>query len=424
MRTAVLAVVVASLTSTAHAGVSLLLADRGTNKIWRLTDVNNNGSIETEEIFLWYDETNASGTGLPDSINALFAAPDGTIIGGDTAVRAYYWFKDLNADGDVLDAGESRLLSDVSNASGASTAAPSGGSFMPSGDVLVVNSSNASGCDAVYRCRDVNADGNWQGPGEMSAWVADSPVAFVSCGGPFSPQEIVVDGAGVGYLRNSSSGLFGVYRIEDLNGNGRADDDTMEFRRWYTGTNAGLILEKDQARPGSLYYTNLASGGVDQILRLADTSADGDADDAGEAVMVFSTGEANFGISDVLSLPNGDLLLSDNTGKRIVHLHDVDNDGLFSTPGERANLLVATGTGIDDLRQMALLPSTPVCGTADYNGDGDIGTDQDIEAFFACLGGTCCASCFPGGSDFNADGDAGTDQDIESFFRVLGGGPC
>ncbi|HYE61973.1 MAG TPA: hypothetical protein VD997_08240 [Phycisphaerales bacterium] len=64
------------------------------------------------------------------------------------------------------------------------------------------------------------------------------------------------------------------------------------------------------------------------------------------------------------------------------------------------------------------------CGTADFNGDSDIGTDQDIEAFFACLGGHCCDTCFQGGSDFNMDGDAGTDQDIESFFRVLGGGPC
>jgi len=64
------------------------------------------------------------------------------------------------------------------------------------------------------------------------------------------------------------------------------------------------------------------------------------------------------------------------------------------------------------------------CGTSDYNGDGDFGTDADIEAFFACLAGSCCPTCFVGGSDFNADGDFGTDADIESFFRVLAGGTC
>ena len=60
--------------------------------------------------------------------------------------------------------------------------------------------------------------------------------------------------------------------------------------------------------------------------------------------------------------------------------------------------------------------------SADFNNDGDVGTDADIQAFFACLSGNCCAAC--GDADFNGDGDVGTDQDIESFFRVLGGGAC
>jgi len=62
------------------------------------------------------------------------------------------------------------------------------------------------------------------------------------------------------------------------------------------------------------------------------------------------------------------------------------------------------------------------CGNADFDGDGDTGTDADIEAFFACLGGNCCAAC--GTADFDGDGDSGTDLDIEAFFRVLGGGEC
>ncbi len=60
--------------------------------------------------------------------------------------------------------------------------------------------------------------------------------------------------------------------------------------------------------------------------------------------------------------------------------------------------------------------------SADFNGDGDVGTDADIAAFFACLAGSCCPTC--GSADFNGDGDIGTDVDIESFFRVLGGSPC
>jgi hypothetical protein len=67
-------------------------------------------------------------------------------------------------------------------------------------------------------------------------------------------------------------------------------------------------------------------------------------------------------------------------------------------------------------------PTVPNCGTADFNMDGDMGTDTDIAAFFACLAGTCCPTCQS--VDFNHDGDYGTDADIEAFFRVLSGGTC
>jgi hypothetical protein len=65
---------------------------------------------------------------------------------------------------------------------------------------------------------------------------------------------------------------------------------------------------------------------------------------------------------------------------------------------------------------------TLLINSADFNGDGDVGTDADIDAFFACLGGNCCANC--GSADFNGDGDVGTDADIDAFFRVLSGGGC
>ncbi len=63
----------------------------------------------------------------------------------------------------------------------------------------------------------------------------------------------------------------------------------------------------------------------------------------------------------------------------------------------------------------------PPC-TTDFDGDGDSGTDADIEAFFRCLAGNCCTLC--ASADYDGDGDSGTDADIEAFFRVLSGNPC
>jgi probable HAF family extracellular repeat protein len=69
-------------------------------------------------------------------------------------------------------------------------------------------------------------------------------------------------------------------------------------------------------------------------------------------------------------------------------------------------------------------PGPVCCCGVDFNGDGDTGTDADIEAFFACLAGNCCAACYAPGADFNVDGDYGTDADIEAFFRALVGSCC
>jgi hypothetical protein len=66
----------------------------------------------------------------------------------------------------------------------------------------------------------------------------------------------------------------------------------------------------------------------------------------------------------------------------------------------------------------------PSCGSADFDCDGDTGTDADIEAFFACIAGNCPAAPCDSTADFNMDGDVGTDADIEAFFRVLAGGAC
>lgn len=77
--------------------------------------------------------------------------------------------------------------------------------------------------------------------------------------------------------------------------------------------------------------------------------------------------------------------------------------------------------GVRDRFAIVKGPGNP-CGSADFDGDGDVGTDLDIEAFYACIGGNCCPAC--GSPDFDGDGDQGTDADIAAFFRVLGGGNC
>jgi hypothetical protein len=64
------------------------------------------------------------------------------------------------------------------------------------------------------------------------------------------------------------------------------------------------------------------------------------------------------------------------------------------------------------------------CGSADFNCDGAVATDADIESFFDCLSGNCPPPPCTSTADFNGDGAVATDADIEAFFRVLAGGAC
>ena len=322
----------------------------------------------------------------------------------------------------------SRLILTSTNASGASTTVPSGIGFFPDGDILLCNSGNSLGPDALYRLHDDNSNGTYDDAGEASPWVVSWP-GFGVGNSPYVPFETVVDSNNSGYVHSTGTNN-GIYRFIDGNANNRADD-AGEFAPWFTSANlsgitvsAGFALEIDLEHLGSFYMVQVATGSVDQLLRITDRNNNGTANDAGEAVIVFSTAEAGFTSQDALSIPGGDVLMSDVTGKRIIRLHDLNGDGLFTSPGERTDFFVAGAGPVLDVRQLALVPTPGRCGTADFNCDGDVGTDADIESFFRCLAGSCPPPPCLNNADFNGDGDIGTDADIEAFFRVLAGLAC
>jgi hypothetical protein len=408
---------------TAQAGVSILVADRTAHKIWRLTDDNNNGTIEPNEVHVWFDGTNAAGTPGIGTLGAVGSRPsDDTIVAGDSVNHVYYWFRDLDQNGDALGVGESKVILTAANAGGAAVNAPSGVAFFPNGDFLICNSGTTSNPDGIYRLTNPNGAGSYDGAGSVINWVTNWP-GFGVGNSPYVPFETVVDRHSVGYVRSTGTNN-GVYKFADTNGNGHADD-TGEFIPYFNSSNqsgitlaAGFALEIDLARPSSFYTLQVATGGVDQLIRLTDLDLNGDANGPGEAVMVYSTAESGFSSNDIISLSNGDVLISDVTSAnlRIIRLHDIDGDGLFTGPGERTTFFSAAGTGVLDVRQMVLLH--PHC-LADFNLSGGVEV-QDIfdflSAWFAgCIGQTS-APCNGQNADFNGGGLSV--QDIFDFLNA------
>jgi hypothetical protein len=412
--------------SAAVAQNRFVVADRTTDSLWVLHDLNGNTVIdEPAEVHLLFSAANAAGTLGPMNPTSLAIFADGTVLFGDQLNRNVYVLRDYNNDGDTQDAGESAVVADATNASLVSFAFPTGAGFDRAGRRYIANAGNSFGNDGLYRLVDLNSDGDAQDAGEVEHFVTDG--YFGPGNGPYGPQEFIFDAAGVCYMKNSSTDNFAVYRFEDLDLNGRADDPG-EGALFWNETNAagvpataGFPLEPDRVRPGALYLHQLAAGGVDQVVRVQDGNSDADALDAGESRLVYTTNEAGLTVIDLVCLRSGALLMTDNSGKKVYRLRDNDADGAFTTPGERDVFFSNAALAVADLRQLAVFP---VRSPADMDCSGAVNF-FDIDPFLLALfDGPAYDEAFPDCNRYNADCnfDFSIDFfDIDVFLALLFG---
>ncbi len=389
-----------------------LMTDRTNDAIYRLRDLNHDGVITNTargEVFLFFNASNAAGTVGPNNATAQAVSKCRVVAFGDQGLGSVFVLRDLNGDGDALDEGESIVFANATNASGVSLAFPTGMAFDSQCRLHVVNAGNASGNDGIYRLMDNNADGDAQDADEITVYVGEP--FFGPGNGPFSPQEIFFDADDVLWLRNSSANLHGVYRFKDNNLNGRADDPG-EFSTFFDASNAsgitvsaGFTVEPDRVRPGSLYMTQIATGAVDQILRLTDLNLDGDANDAGEAVLVYSNAASGFTSVDAISLTNGDVLFTDNSGITVARLRDLNADGDFLDEVEVTLMLAGPGV-IVQARQIDTYPRL-----GDVVLDGSVNV-SDLLAIIGAWGAS--GGCT--GIDINCDGQV----NVTDLLIVIG----
>jgi hypothetical protein len=190
---------------------------------------------------------------------------------------------------------------------------------------------------------------------------------------------------------------------------------------WITNPDPGTSINSNDVDGGSTTLTSSAMNGlppatfgrVEEKLTYYRFYSNTQGNAAGIDTMPIT-----FSTDNGLSFPTTLETVNDDAGEWLRRT--------FTIPSPTAAMrlrVVARDTGSDSCVEAGLdevsLIALGVNRTSDFNGDGDFGTEADIEAFFACLAGNCCATCPT--SDFNVDGDFGTDQDIEAFFRCLAG---
>lgn len=367
----------AAAPSTLTAENRHLVNDRTSDAIYKAVDADMDGDTDGADFLVWFSSANAAGTLAIDNPTALGVSNRGEVAMGDQGNRVVYFMRDTNCDGDAQDAGESIVYADASNASGVSFAFPTGCEFGPDGALHVANAGNSFGDDGIYRLEDLNGDGDAQDAGEITPFAAAG--AFGPGNRPYGPQEFIFQNQDLMYVRNSSTNLHSIIRLEDLNSDGDADDPG-EFTIFWDANNlagtpatAGFAIDWDRARPGAIYTMQLASGGIDQLVRVQDMNGDDDAQDAGESAIVWSTAEDGFSSVDMICWENGDVLITDNsaldgTQHTIIRLHDGNDDGDFMDAGEQ---MIYFGNELGTLQAIRQL--SPVRLLGDIDDDGVIG---------------------------------------------------
>ncbi|MFN0056972.1 MAG: IPT/TIG domain-containing protein [Planctomycetota bacterium] len=298
------------------------VADSTDDVVYRLVDLNGDGSIEPlTEVSVYYDDT-SSGPDLSSANHLLHNGNRLLLLDGGT-LDAVFALEDLNADGDANDAGEITVFFDDSSL-GLDLGTPGGMAFGSDGALYVCDDSTT--VRAILRMRDNNADGDANDDGEFSVFY-DS--AALSPAEPITdPESIAIDSTtGFVYVGDSTFGI--VFRLADLNGDGDAMD-ALEATIFYSIAGGVPVTDIDALQvdaAGGVYVIDEDTG---TVLYLLNSNGDGDALDPGEA-RVFLDGAAAGSIvhdpNDAVLIAPGRLLLADGTLDRLYIAEDLNADG-------------------------------------------------------------------------------------------------
>lgn len=328
---------------------SALVSDSAGDRIIQCFDLDQNGDYAgAGELVTFYDDTTGAIT-MTNNVG-LLRLPSGEVFVTDTSEDTILSLRDLNSDGDALDAGEARIWFDgtAGNPTGVELTSARGMWYDADG-VLWVASSNTGGGgnDAIVRLEDLNGDGDANDANEQANFYVIMPGGNT---GDSIPTAISrgADGA-LYYVETASSGPLtkGVYRLEDLDGSGlidAANESTLFFAPPTPGT-APFFWDLGLDDLGRFY---IADTGNDVIWRFFDTDGNGTIDPSTESQMIYQASGSSL-IWEVTPASDGSIYLAeDQNPDRLLRLVDNDGDGLFLSPTEVETIYDET-TAVDNI---------------------------------------------------------------------------
>jgi hypothetical protein len=324
------------------------------------------------------------------------------------------------------------------------------------GDVYVTDSTT----DLIFRLADLNLDGDANDLGEVTVFYDDT-IGAVAFG---NNSNITFGPSGILFVVDSAEDR--IFRLVDLDGNGDANGP-LEATVFFDGdpqVNGSAI---DMASPAGLSVggnhvvwvadSNTGTAGLDGILRLNDLNFDGDANDVGEAIRIYTTPT---GISLGDSIPSDVVVGADGklyyvesslTGayaKGIYSLDDIDGNDVIDpltevtaffipTPGVLPEFLFTLSQDGAGYFYISDTGNDVVWRVRDENGDGVITNATEASAYMtvpfasqiwevnAALDGTliCAEDQNPDRvllvKDTNGDGVIDLLTEVEEFYSQL-----
>lgn len=294
--------------------------------------------------------------------------------------------------------------------------------FLSSAQAATIQSTIVSDTagDKLWRCVDVNSDGDLNDAGEVTAFYDDTvgPIPLSD------PTGLAFDAFGRLFVSDTTEDR--IFRFEDLNQDGDVND-ASEATVVFDGNVGGNASNVRMVSGNSLYVEPggriwVASNnqiissvvtGEDLVFHLDDTNSDGDFNDLGEATVFFKPapgGAVGDSIpNDVLVLSDGTVLYLENgvtaTPKRgIYRLVDGDASGVIDQPSEVNAFFIAPAqagnafhfgfarTPTDDV--YVLDHGNDLCWKVkDFDGNGDAQGGGEFSLFFGAGAGSTMWQC-------------------------------
>ncbi|MCV6592981.1 MAG: VPLPA-CTERM sorting domain-containing protein [Silicimonas sp.] len=347
-------VMLAVLTTTAAtplaaASVQALFSDQTTDQVLFAKDLNDDGDTnDAGEITAFFDAANQNGLATPTgNVFNIVQARSGDVFIGDGASDTVYRLRDRNGDNNAQGAGESSVWFSAANADGNPLLTANGIAEGNDGAIYVVQADtrgNKAG-DFVYRTEDLNGDGDANDAGESKVWL---DLTALNAGS--SPFEIAFDG-NVAYIADTAGGSPRIYKAEDVNGDGTVD--ASEVGEFIKSSDRVFALSV-AADAGNLYSYDFIG---DALARYTDLDGSGDIDMASERVDVWdATGFADGAIFDFIIEGNTALVTVNDFSDddTLLKLTDLNGDGDFLDAGETATLLQFSQQGTYPQRPRAI----------------------------------------------------------------------